>query len=75
MFLLEINIFKVAFFYLLQIKVKTFFSEVYFSKVSILPSFEISIAGLETVGGFSHQLPYFYPLVDKHIYPTHRCVT
>ena len=50
MFFLEINIFKVAFFdFLPQIKVKTFFSEIYFSKLSILPSFENAITGLKTV--------------------------
>ena len=49
MFLLEIDIFRVAFFYQLQIKVKSFFSEIYSSKANILPSFEISITGLKTV--------------------------
>ena len=41
---------------------QTFFTEIYFSKVSILPSFEISI---KQCGGFSDQSLYFYPYVDK----------
>ena len=49
MWFLEINNFKVAFFYLLQITIKTFFSEICFSKVSILPCFEISVKGVKTV--------------------------
>ena len=49
-FFLEINIFKVVFFnFLLQIKVTTFFSEIYFSKLSILLSFENAIKGIKTV--------------------------
>ena len=59
---LEINIFRVTLFYfLLQIKVKTFFSEIYFSKVSILPSFEIFITGLKTVWRLQSPVPVLLP--------------
>ena len=41
---------------------KTFFSEIHFSKVSILPSFEISITGLKTVRRLQPPVPVLLPL-------------
>ena len=38
-----------------------FFSEIYFSKVSILPSFEISITGLKTVRRLQPPVPVLLP--------------
>ena len=49
MFLLEINVFRMVFSYPLQIKAKTFVLEIHFSKMSILPIFEISITEPKTV--------------------------
>ena len=39
-----------------------FFSKIYFSKVSILPSFEISITGLKTVWRLQPPVPVLLPL-------------
>ena len=39
-----------------------FFSEIYFLKVSILPSFEISIMGLKTVWRLQPPVPVLLPL-------------
>ena len=47
-------------------KGKDFVSEKYFSKVSILPSFEISITGLKTVRMLQPPVPLLLLLVDKH---------
>ena len=57
--ILEINFFRVMF---LLFCAPNNYSEIYFSKVSILPSFEISMTGLKTVRRLQPPVPVLLPL-------------
>ena len=58
------NFFRTLYF-LFQIMVKTFFLETYFSKVSVLPGFKISITRVKTVSRLQSPVPVLLPLCQQ----------